>query len=845
MKNLLLVFFCLQTSIYIVAQSCNPDVTGPVVSCTGDPIFELVNTGNCDAAIINFQAHVEASMSPTDNCSATTVICSPASGSTFPLGQSTVTCIAYDVAGNSSLQCSFGVDVFASDLYINAGAITDVSCVGAADGAIDATPSGGTPPYSYAWSTGATTQDISGLIPGSYTVTVTDAIGCTYAETRMVGTTADVTDPVVSCTGGGFGVSVNTGSTCNEGKIIFQAIVEASMNATDDCGIDAVICSPASGSVFPLGQTAVVCIAYDFAGNASQQCTFTANVNPPTLFIDAVSGVTDESCAGANDGAIDAVRTGNNFPFSYAWSNGATTEDISGLAPGSYTVTVTDNAGCTYSSTGTVGTIVDVTSPVVSCTGPGFFEIVNAGNCDAAIINFQADVEASMMATDNCGVSAIICSPTSGSSFPLGSTTVTCNALDLAGNVSLQCSFGVEVYSSDLYINAGAITDESCAGVGDGAIDATPSGGIPPYSYAWSNGAMTQDISGLVPGSYTVTVTDAIGCTYSETRMVGTTVDTTSPVVSCTGDPIFEMVNTGNCDAAIVNFQAHVEASMMATDNCGVTATICSPASGSNFPLGSTTVICNALDLAGNVSLQCSFGVEVYSSDLYINAGAITDESCAGVGDGAIDATPSGGIPPYSYAWSNGAMTQDISGLVPGSYTVTVTDAIGCTYSETRMVSTITDNTNPIVSCTGPVFVFDADEPYCSGTVVHYQALAEASMSPTDDCGIDYVLCSIASGSTFLVGSHTVTCQAYDLSGNPSAQCTFTVEVQPCYCPDNRIFPSAIVTNQYYAKQTITAYGTVGTGAAVEFRAGQHIEMTAGFEVAAQAVYLAEIFACN
>ena len=679
MKHLILVILCLHTCVYIIAQSCNPDVTGPIVSCTGDPIFEMVNTGNCDAAIINFQAHVEASMNPTDNCSATTVVCSPASGSTFPLGQSTVTCIAYDMANNPSQQCSFGVEVISSDLYINAGAITDESCTGIADGAIDATPSGGSPPYSYAWSNGSTTQDISGLTSGPYTVTVTDAIGCTYSETRMVGTTADVTNPVVSCTGGGFGVSVNTGNTCDEGKIIFQAIVEASMNPTDDCGIDAVICSPASGSVFPLGQTAVTCIAYDFAGNSSLQCTFTANVYPSTLYIDAFSGVTDESCPGANDGAIDAVRSGNNFPFSFAWSNGATTEDISGLAPGSYTVTVTDGAGCTYSSTGTVGTTVDVTSPVVSCTG----------------------------------------------------------------------------------------------------------------------------------------------------------------------SPIFEMVNTGTCDAAVINFQAHVEGSMNPTDNCGMTTVVCSPASGSTFSLGQSTVTCIAYDQAGNPSQQCTFGLEVISSDLYINAGAITDESCAGLGDGAIDATPSGGNPPYSYAWSNGAITQDISGLSPGAYTVTVSDAIGCTYSETRMVSTITDNTDPIVSCTGPVFVFDADEPYCSGTIVNYQAQAEASMSPTDDCGIDFVLCSPASGSSFLVGSHTVTCQAYDLSGNSSLQCTFTVEVQPCYCPNNRIFPSAIASDQYYAKQTITAYGEVGTGANVEFRAGQHIEMTAGFEVEAQAVYLAEIFACN
>lgn len=680
MKNLLIVICCLQALSHLSAQSCNPDVTDPVVSCTGGNFFELVNAGNCDAAVVNFQADAEASMMPTDNCAVDAVICSPSSGSTFSLGTTPVQCTAYDAAGNASQTCTFIVEVVSSDLYINASNITEESCPGASDGSIDATPSGGNPPYSYNWSNGATTQDILGLSPGSYTVTVTDAIGCTYSETGTISPTLDVTDPVVTCNGNGFGVPVNTGNNCNAGIINFQNAVEASMNPMDDCGIDAVICTPASGSVFPIGQSLVTCIAYDLAGNSSNQCTFTVEVFPSSITIDATGGITDESCTGANDGAIDATVSGSfNSPFSYSWSNGGIAEDIASLAPGTYTVTVTDNAGCVASTTAVVSTNQDNTDPIVSCTGGNFFELVNTGNCDAAVVNFQADAESSMMPTDDCGVDMVICSP----------------------------------------------------------------------------------------------------------------------------------------------------------------------ASGSTFSLGTTPVQCTAYDLAGNSSQTCTFIVEVVSSDLYINAGTITDESCIGAADGAIDATPSGGNPPYSYNWSNGATTQDISGLSPGSYTVTVIDAIGCTYAETRVVSTITDNTDPVVSCTGPVFTTIADEPFCSGTVVDYQSFAEASMAPTDDCGIDFVLCVPAPGSTFLVGNHTVTCQAYDLSGNQSAQCSFSIIVQPCFCPTNRIFPSSVASGVYNAQQTISSYGTIPTSTNVNFEAGQCINLTEGFEVEAQAVFLAEIVSCN
>ncbi len=321
--------------------------------------------------------------------------------------------------------------------------------------------------------------------------------------------------------------------------------------------------------------------------------------------------------------------------------------------------------------------------------------------------------------------------------------------------------------------------------------------------------------------------------------------DTEDPIVSCTGDPIIEFVNTGNCDAAVINFQAHVEASMMATDNCGVAMVICSPASGSIFSIGQDNTQCHAIDFSGNTSQTCTFGIEVVPSILYPNPTTINDESCPGASDGSIDITVSDGIPPYTYMWSNGATTEDITGLSPGMYSLTVTDAIGCEVSKTIPISTIPDTEDPVVSCTGPVFVYPADPLNCSDAVVNFEADALASMNPTDNCGIDMVFCSPPSGSILPVGQSTVTCQVFDASLNSSLQCSFTIIVEPCPCPNTLQISGNVPNGIHQAFTSISSDGLISTNQDVTYKAGQEIELTAGFSVELQAIFHAFIETCN
>jgi hypothetical protein len=144
-------------------------------------------------------------------------------------------------------------------------------------------------------------------------------------------------------------------------------------------------------------------------------------VGTDNVTITATPVVTNTTCT-ASIGAINLTVSGGTSPYTYLWSNGATTEDLTGLAAGNYTVTITDANGCTTQFAVTVG-------------------------------------------TDN----------------------VTITATPVITNTTCTASIG--------------------------AINITVSGGTSPYTYLWSNGATTEDITGLAAGTYTVTITDANGCT--------------------------------------------------------------------------------------------------------------------------------------------------------------------------------------------------------------------------------------------------------------------------------------------------------------------------------------------
>lgn len=171
-------------------------------------------------------------------------------------------------------------------------------------------------------------------------------------------------------------------------------------------------------------------------GNAIQN--FTLTVNPCNITVS--HSVTDVSCPGGSDGSIDLTVNNANNP-TFTWSNAATTEDVSGLNAGTYTVAIIDANGCTAEDTVTIGTVPDVTAPIITC--PGNISVNNdAGNC-SAVVSFAAT------ATDNCTSSPTITySHNPGSTFPVGTTTVTATATDGSNNTA-SCTFDVIVTDNE------------------------------------------------------------------------------------------------------------------------------------------------------------------------------------------------------------------------------------------------------------------------------------------------------------------------------------------------------------------------------------------------------------
>ncbi|MCF8237812.1 MAG: hypothetical protein K9I85_06625, partial [Saprospiraceae bacterium] len=218
----------------------------------------------------------------------------------------------------------------------------DVSCAGASDGSIQLTVTGGTPGYTYLWSTGATTPDLSGLNAGVYAVTVTDQNGCTktgsYPINEPSALILSITKTDVSCAGASDG-SIQL--TVTGGTPGYTYLWSTGATTPDLAGLNAGV--------------------YAVTVTDQNGCTQTGSypINEPSALILNITK-TDVSCAGASDGSIQLTVTGGTIPYTYTWSNGASSKDIQNISGGTYAVTVSDGNGCSNSKT----VVIDEPTPI-------------------------------------------------------------------------------------------------------------------------------------------------------------------------------------------------------------------------------------------------------------------------------------------------------------------------------------------------------------------------------------------------------------------------------------------------------------------------------------------------
>ncbi|MCX6304741.1 MAG: T9SS type A sorting domain-containing protein [Bacteroidetes bacterium] len=599
------------------------------------------------------------------------------------------------------------------------GSVTNVSCFGGSNGHIEGEASGGTPPYTYLWSNGATTQDISNLVAGTYTVTPTDAVGCYTFTSRIIGQPTElIIDEVaiitnVSCNGGSNGA---IDITVSGGTMAYGYSWSNGASSEDISGL-------AAGSYT---------VTVTDANGCQKSGMWTVNEPTPLAITGIVSPVL---CNGGSSGAIDISVSGGTTNYTYLWNTTAVTQDISGLTAGVYTVVVTDANGCQKSDSFTV------TEPTaLSITGTSYPVLCNGGSTGSINITVTGGTTAySYSWSTGAGTEDI-------SGLAAGCYTVT--VMD-ANNCSITGSWCVT--QPDALTLTGVVTPVLCNGGSNGSIDITVVGGTTAYGYSWSNGASSEDIGGLNAGVYTVTITDANGCTTSnywqitEPSMLELS-GTASPAL-CNGG------STGSIDITVAGgttaYGYAWNNGAITEDISGLTAgtytVIVTDANGCTKTDSWTVLEPSALTLQAVVTnIKCHGDYETSSIDLTVTGGttaysylwsnsftteditnlmegnytvtvtdangcsstgswmvsepsdiswfgSVTNVSCFGGSNGHIEGEASGGTPPYTYLWSNGETTQNISNLVAGTYTVTPTDASGCYTFTSRIVGEPTE----------------------------------------------------------------------------------------------------------------------------------------------------------
>lgn len=611
---------------------------------------------------------------------------------------------------------------------------TDATCFGFCDGTAEIVVTGGTPAYSYEWLTvagdpivGGTGSAVVDLCEGNYTVEATDDNGCTIGQQpvvidgfpEIIGSvfTNDADCAVANGNATVFASGGNPPFTYQWFDVTMTALAGETSN---------VLLDVFSGTYF-------VTVTDDNGCSETFMATISDSNGPDVVFDE----INHPTCFGECDGSIAITASGDNPPFVYIWNpDGIIAEDPTGLCAGDYILEITDDLGCTsfYDTTlvdpaeiiataDITGTECGLCNGAIDLTvsgGTGALTVVwNTGATGLSISDLCSGVyEAEITDENGCSVTqtftvenssgltgdvivdAITCAESCDGSVTVngiggtapytymwlhdGSTSNTLTGL-CAGTYFIEitdaigCINTVEVELLDPNpIDATATMVNPSCGPSDGSITVMSEGGILPHTYAWSTGDPTSSIGGLDAGIYILTITDDNGCTMDFTYTLS---NLTAPVVELTSTDVDCF---GNCNGTIDTLSVTggtpgfgFEWFDIAGTSLGVTDPLIEDLCAGDYILEIT-------DAAGCISFAA--GTIEQPDSIIVNPLFATNPSCNGDCDGSIVSNPIGGVMPFDFSWDDpaGQTTNEATGLCVGTYTVTITDANGCSTTQTE-----------------------------------------------------------------------------------------------------------------------------------------------------------------
>ncbi|MEQ1744979.1 MAG: FG-GAP-like repeat-containing protein [Saprospiraceae bacterium] len=598
-------------------------------------------------------------------------------------------------------------------------ATLDVLCHGGQNGGAGVTVLGGTPGFSYAWSTSDTTETVLGLAAGVYTVTITFGNGkCSQIFEREV----TQPQPLLS-----YGVTASAACPgLGNGSLAFLGAAQ---------GTPPYDLKWSNGSA-DSQQTGLYPNTYTLTLTDANNCTLTEVVEVG-LFAEPDLGTTLShiSCFGTADGSIVVGLFGGTPGFGFQWSSGDSTATVQNLAPGQYTVTVSFADGkCSLArdfeitqpqpllsnGTAVIPACPDVPNGSAAFLGaaqgtPPYSIFWSTGNAEPAQSNLlsgnyaltltdahgckvvetvfvpeyqapaitAASTDVSCFEANNGSLNVTLTGGTPDFGFLWENNTTNPNRDNLGpglyaltvtyagGKCSMQRFY--ELAQPTALIANGISTTAACPGVANGSATFLGAAhGTPPYTLLWSTGSAAPDQPGLVAGPYSITVTDANGCSLTQTAQVpehiAPTMSATTTDVACFGAANGSIAVTLSGGTPGFAFLWENNATTPVRANLG--------------PGQYTLTVSFA---SGKCSISRDF--KLIEPSALLSNGTTTTPACPGKANGsAVFLGAAQGTPPYTLMWSTGSAAPDQQNLSAGTYALTVTDANGCTRTDSATV---------------------------------------------------------------------------------------------------------------------------------------------------------------